>query len=46
MKREFLRKVVSTGLVCTHKHVYKRIFEHGLIKVIREDGVVLACYCY
>ena len=44
MKREFLRKVVNLGMVCTRKHVYKRIFENGLIKVIREDGIILACY--
>ena len=44
MKREFLQKVVKSGIVCTRKHVYKRIFEHGFLKVIREDGIVLAVY--
>lgn len=44
MTREFLQKVLTNGVVCTRKHVYKRIFENGLIKVIREDGIVLACY--
>lgn len=44
MKREFLNRVVKFGIVRTKRHVYKRIFENGLIKVIREDGIVLACY--
>lgn len=44
MKREFLNRVVRFGIVCTKKHIYKRIFENGLIKVIREDGIVCAVY--
>ena len=44
MKRDFLKKVVTNGIVRTRKHIYKRIFQNGLIKVIREDGYVLAVY--
>lgn len=44
MKREFLRKVVDLGVVYTRKHVYKRIFENGLIKVIRDNSEVMAIY--
>ena len=44
MRREFLRKVVNLGVVYTRKHAYKRIFERGLIKVIRDDVEVVAVY--
>lgn len=44
MRREFLRKVVNLGMVCTRKHVYKRIFENGLIKVIRDNSEIVAVY--
>jgi len=44
MTREFFNKVLNAGIIRTRKHVYKRILENGLIKIIRDDGIVLACY--
>lgn len=44
MTREFFQKVVKLGEYCTRKHAYKRIFENGLVKIIRDGVEVVAVY--
>lgn len=44
MTRAFFAKVIRNGIVETRKHVYKRIMENGLIKIIRDNVEVVAVY--
>ena len=44
MTRDFFNKVLTNGVVCTRKHVYKRIMENGLIKIIRDNSEIMAVY--
>ena len=44
MTREFFAKVLRLGTVNTRKHIYKRIMENGLVKIIRDNAEIVAVY--
>ena len=44
MTREFFARVLNLGHVKTRKYEYKRIASNGLVKIVRNDGIVCAVY--
>ena len=44
MTREFFRKVLAMGKYSTRKHEYKVIRHNGLVKIIRDNSIIVAVY--